>query len=654
MGISPGQLVWTQVAAVAVLLGALNGTVALAAAVAGAIVLLGLTWPRMCGRWAFEWLATAVRYGARRHVATLDTPTALLDFVSPGCRMEACSGSGRGTGPGPQGAAPHRPGVAVPSPVGRPDAGDPAAMIVDGLGLTAVLELADPTNLLVEDQPPLPAVTSLLPPPEVEHPPVRIQVLLAGAPAPAQRSGRGTPATSYRQLTDGRLLAYGRALLAVRVLRADGWAEDDLRRALSGLVRKLPRRLGGMPVRPLGDAAAARAIAEFAHDDGATGAREGWASLRMGGLVQATYRLDRWPGPGNEASGRLISRILSLPAAATTVALTAGPHPRVTAIHVRVAAHDTAGLAVAGNALRRLMSAEQAHARRLDGEHLDGLAATLPFGGGRDPGAPGCLIGRALPATAAADLDLPGGTAGLMLGRNRRGQPVVARVFRPEPTRILLVGGVRCAELVVLRAMALGGRVVVQTSRPRIWEPFVRGAAAPGESIVFVPPGRAVEIPAGSPLRPLFVVVDVGPGGGGPGGGGNPGGGGGGGNPGGGSGGGDNPGGGGVPGGEPAQESGPLGGGPRGSGWQATLVVRDEFGPADMDAASRADLLLLQPLRAEEANLIGTALGLGDTASWLTRIRPDMVGLVSRRVVRWAALAQTATEHQLIGAASRA
>lgn len=90
-----------------------------------------------------------------------------------------------------------------------------------------------------------------------------------------------------------------------------------------------------------------------------------------------------------------------------------------------------------------------------------------------------------------------------------------------------------------------------------------------------------------------------------------------------------------------------------GAGWQATLVVRDEFSAADVDVASRADLLILQPLRAEEANLVGAAIGLGEAAQWLTRIRADMVGLVNRRAVRWAALAYTPIENQLVGPAGR-
>jgi hypothetical protein len=404
-------------------------------------------------------------------------------------------------------------------------------------------------------------------------------------------------------------------LLAVRVVRAEGWSPDELRRTLSGLVRKIPRRLGGVPARPLGEAATLRVIAELAHDNGVDPVQESWSGVRIGGLAQATFRLDRWPDLRVETSRRLVSRMLALPAAATTVSVTAGPRAHggrtTTAIDlmIRLAAPDASAVGASAQALRKLLATERAHARRLDGEHFDGLIATLPLGGnGAAREVPGRAADGVLPAGTADGLGLTIGPAGLMVGLNRAGEPVVARLFRPEQTRALLVGGVRCAQVLALRAMAMDARVVVQTSRPQTWEPFVRGAAMPGESIGVVPFGRAVEVPPGSALHPLLVVVDV----------------------------------------------GPVGADTRpGAGWQATLVVRDEFGPADVDVASRADLLVLQPLRPDEANLVGAAVGLGETAQWLTRIRPDMVGLINRRAVRWAALAQTAIEAQLIGPPTR-
>ncbi|WP_433373276.1 type VII secretion protein EccE [Actinoplanes sp. CA-142083] len=583
-GIRASQLVGTQVAAAALLIGAVNGPVALAAAAVPAVLILALTWLRVRGRWVFEWIGVAMRFGGRKHTAPPGPAVgALLELVAPGSRVEQTD-----------------------------LAGDPAAVIVDGLGLTAVLELGDPAGLLAEDSQALPSPASLLPPAGPEQPPVLIQLLLSGAPAPSVRAGAGTPANSYRQLTEGRLLGHSRALLAVRVLRAEGWSDDELLRTLSGLVRKMTRRLSAAPARPLGEAAALRALAEIAHDEGVGGAQETWPGLRVGGLAQTTFRLRRWPDTRIETARRLVPRMLTLPAAATTVSLTAGPRPAhgptPIDLTVRLAAPDPATLGVAAQALRKVVSAEHAHVRRLDGEQLMGLAATLPLGGSGTPSAVPGLPPEVQPADQSDALILPVGTSGLMLGRNRHGNPVVARLFRPEQTRVLLVGGVRCAQLISLRAMALGARVVVQTARPQAWEPFVRGAAVPGESIAVVPPGRAFEIAPGSALHPLLVVVDV----------------------------------------------GAVGADNRpGAGWQATLVVRDDFGAADVDVASRADLLVLQPLRPDEAALLGGALGLGEVAQWMTRIRPDMVGVVNRRAVRWAALAETPIEGQLIGAPTR-
>ncbi|GAA2492154.1 hypothetical protein Ahu01nite_027370 [Winogradskya humida] len=580
-GIRIGQLVSTQVAAAVLLIGAINGPIALAAAAFVAIIMLSVTWLRLRRRWAFEWIGTAMRFSGRRHAATVNTsPTALLEFVSPGSRIEQTE-----------------------------LAGDPAAIIVDALGLTAVLELGDPTGMLAEEVSAVPSPASLLPPAGTEHPPCRIQLLLTGAPAPSLRAGGGTPANSYRQLTEGRLLGYSRAFLAVRVLQAEGWSEEDLRRALSGLVRKLLRRLSPTPARPLGETAALRVIAELAHDDGVGQAQESWPGLRVGTMTQATFRLSRWPDMRIETSRRLVARMLGLPAAATTVSLGAGPRSfngADTAIDltIRLAAPDSASLSVASQALRKLLANERATARRLDGEHLDGLTTTLPLGMPTTAALPGRAASATIEESQLEGLDLPVGNAGLMLGQNRHKDPVIARLFRPEQTRALLVGGVRCAQLMALRAMAVGARVVVQTARPQAWEPFVRGAAVPGEAIAVIPPGRAVDIPPGSALNPLLVLVDI----------------------------------------------GPVGADNRpGAGWQATMVIRDDFSPADADVASRADLLLVQPLRPQEAQLVGAALGLGETADWLTKIRPDMLGVINRRAVRWAVLSQTPIESQLIG-----
>ncbi|MEU7612293.1 type VII secretion protein EccE [Micromonospora sp. NPDC049204] len=574
-GVRAGQLVTGQVAAALVLTAVGRPAPVVVTAALVAALLLAVAGVRFRGRWLFEWLGTAVGHLTRRRALAGPTGAAeLLDLVAPGTVVRSTELTG-----------------------------GPAAVLVDTAGLVALLELGDPGDLLGDVSRVIPAPAALLPPAGPDVPPLRVQLLLAGSPAPVPAVG-GTAGTSYRQLTDGRLAGRERAVVAIRVPRVDGWSEDDLRRVLAGTVRRVVRRLGPLTARPLGVPAALRVLAELAHHDGHP-VRESWPALRTGALVQATFRLVRWPESGAPGGPRLVPRMLALPATATTVSITAGPSPSTgagpapTELTVRLTATTATELTAATDALQRLVTDLGGELRRLDGAHLPGLAATLPLA---------LTTPGAWPRIAMDDWELTLGDAGMMVGTNRHGRAVTVRLFRPESTRVLLVGGVRAAQLVALRALALGALVVVQTARPRTWEPFVRGVGAPGGTIPLLPPGRRVADGVGTALRPLLLVVDAGP----------------------------------VP--AEAEPDPP---------WRATLVVRDELTPADVDALSRADLALLQPLDDGEAALAGAALGLGGSAEWLTRIRDDMVAVVNRRALRWALLSPTPIEAQLIGRPGR-
>ncbi|MDG4833888.1 type VII secretion protein EccE [Solwaraspora sp. WMMD1047] len=655
LGILAGQIVTAQVALVLPVAAAGHGPLVLGAAGLAAGLLIAAAWVRVRRRWLFEWAGLAIRYALRRRRLDPGDPGAdrsagLLDLVAPGC-----------------------------TPIPADQTGTGPAVLADATGLTAILELGNPDLLLTDAPLPLPSPRDLLPAVGPESPPLRVQLVLAGTPAPAvdgagdppagagshlpagrggvpagrsglpagggglPAGGGGVPAggggvpggggghlpsgrggglppvggglppvdhggqlsaVSYRQLVADRPVGYQRALVAVRVLRTGGWSDDELGRALSGAVRRVRRRLAPVPVRPLGERAALGVLGELAHHDGRRPARESWQWLAAGGLRQAAVRVDRWPQPGTDAAYRLVPRLLELPAAAVTVAIGAGPGSVAGSVPVdltvRLTAGDAAGLTAAVRGMRRLLDAGGGSARRLDGEHLAGLRATLPLGL-----AP---AGRGRPPAGSDALDLPMGGAGLMIGANRHGTAVGVRLFRPEPTGAVLIGGVRPAQLIALRAMALGARVVVQTTRPGAWNPFVRGAAGAGEPIPVIPAGRGLTGPPATPLRPVLTIVDV----------------------------------------------GPVAAAPARTGaWQARLVVRDEVTATDVDPLARADLVILQPLRPAEAALAGPALGLGDSADWLTRIRDDMVGLVNRRVLRWARLAVTPIEARLVGSPTR-
>ncbi|MDQ2880510.1 MAG: hypothetical protein M3Y48_04410 [Actinomycetota bacterium] len=152
---------------------------------------------------------------------------------------------------------------------------------------------------------------------------------------------------------------------------------------------------------------------------------------------------------------------------------------------------------------------------------------------------------------------------GMVLGCGVHDEPLSVSVLRPQPTRLVLVGGLYLARQVALRAMATGAWVVVATGRPDAWQELTRAA---GEG----PDGRPapllqvrrlapVELPRATEDAPLLVVHD----------------------------------GGAVP-----QELFP----PR-SPWQTTLYVLPYLHPQAENTAINADLVLLQSLPAAQAQL---------------------------------------------------
>ncbi|MEU4559220.1 type VII secretion protein EccE [Actinoplanes sp. NPDC023936] len=559
----------TQAAAVLILLGVVNGDLGVALATAGAAGLLAMTWVRIRERWAFQWLALLARFATRGRTVRLGAPAAILALAAPDTRLIRVSLSGR-----------------------------PAAILADDLGLTMLVELGT-----------LPRLATL-----ETSPPVRLQLVLTGAPAPVARAGPA--AVSYRALGRDGPLAQHRAILAIRVPRQGAESDDELRHAVTAATRTMLRKLGASATGPLDETATVRVIADLAGVGPAAVLRETWAGLTAGGLTQAVFRCD--PEPGAGLSARLLARLLHLPATATTLALTVEPGPAATLL-IRITAPGMPALETTARSLRRLLASERMTAHRYDGDHLPALTATLPLAPCPPALRPGAA--RALPPEQN-DPVLPRLSHGLMLGRNRQGRPVLIRPFRPEPTHLVLVGTGRCAQLIVFRALAVGARVLVSTARPAAWAPLVRGLTG-DESLTLHPPGLDA-VPAGSQLTPVLLVKDDGPA-------------------------------------EPStarHEAGDPGhdrtGTAAGSSpefgplqpWTTTMTV---LGHPDVDLAASADLLLLQPLTPEEAAVLGPALALGETAGLLSRMRPGMLAVVTQQAVRWAALTPTSVEKVLIG-----
>ncbi|MFN2495309.1 MAG: hypothetical protein ABR608_05300 [Pseudonocardiaceae bacterium] len=156
-----------------------------------------------------------------------------------------------------------------------------------------------------------------------------------------------------------------------------------------------------------------------------------------------------------------------------------------------------------------------------------------------------------------------GDRGGMVLGCGPNDEPLSVSVLRPEPTRLVLVGGLYLARQVALRAMATGAWVVVGTGRPAAWQLLTRAAGDDPDGrpapLVQVRRLAPVELPHASEDAPLLVVHD----------------------------------GGAVP-----QELFP----PRTS-WQATMYVLPYLHPQAASTANNADLVLLQRLPVGQAQL---------------------------------------------------
>ncbi|WP_406863464.1 hypothetical protein ABZO31_24740 [Streptomyces sp. HUAS MG47] len=130
-----------------------------------------------------------------------------------------------------------------------------------------------------------------------------------------------------------------------------------------------------------------------------------------------------------------------------------------------------------------------------------------PAGGGR--GLVGPRRGRhAVPVDRLDVLTLPLGDDGVVIGVDPDGGPAVLGLNRPSPYDITLVGGLWTAQVLALRAVGAGTRVVVETGRTAAWETLAR--AGGGEPWVTVHEVGRVPPSGASAGRPVVVVRDCG------------------------------------------------------------------------------------------------------------------------------------------------
>ncbi|HEX2290762.1 MAG TPA: hypothetical protein VHH53_11350 [Pseudonocardiaceae bacterium] len=203
---------------------------------------------------------------------------------------------------------------------------------------------------------------------------------------------------------------------------------------------------------------------------------------------------------------------------------------------------------------------------------------------------------------------------GMVLGSGPHDEPLSVSVLRPQPTRLVLVGGLYLARQVALRAMATGVWVVVATGRPAAWQVLTRAAGEGPDGrpapLVQVRKLAPVELPRASEDAPLLVVHDGGA--------------------------------------VPQELFAPR------SPWQTTLYVLPYLHPQVEGTANNADLVLLQRLPMDQAQLAAAMWRLSPPMTNQLAALPDD-GVVALGPDLWLPLrlVTTPAEREILGPVRR-
>lgn len=293
------------------------------------------------------------------------------------------------------------------------------------------------------------------------------------------------------------------------------------------------------------------------------------------------------------------------------------PPPSTAAPQSSTVARQAAATATAAQAASATVG--QAAARAIPDGAQEGPPGTVydsrrpPNGGDRHP-----LLGKlarlrigshTVSRSALAKLRLSTPGTGLILGADRQQRPVSVRFFRPEPTRVALVGGAWAGMLVAFRALALGARVAVITADPRTWHGFGERATGRGDRVAVFPTEQPLAL-AATAQQPVLLLYDLG-----------------------------------LVGPNAPQQLGP---------WQTQMTVLRQLDQSGVPSIQDCNLVMLQRLGSAEAALVGGALRLpAPSTQFLQVMADDMIALVGDGSDRYIWFSQTDVERQYAGAPRR-
>lgn len=114
-----------------------------------------------------------------------------------------------------------------------------------------------------------------------------------------------------------------------------------------------------------------------------------------------------------------------------------------------------------------------------------------------------------LPATLLDRSGIPVGGDGVLVGIDPEHQPAVLGLLRPTALDVVLVGGVWMAQVLAMRTVAAGARAPVETARPQAWGSMARAAGA-GQQCVTVHEVGDIAPQGPSVSSPVLFIRDCG------------------------------------------------------------------------------------------------------------------------------------------------
>ncbi len=250
---------------------------------------------------------------------------------------------------------------------------------------------------------------------------------------------------------------------AAAVERRGGGSSGTVETAIVA-TRRVANRLAGrdLQVSVLSAGELTGAVAQLTGNIGVAQMTERWRTVEAHNIKLTSYEI------GSELllDSRRLTDIWAASSLSTTLTLRLRPAPKGAIALNGIARFDT---------LHELAAPPVPGLHPMRARQFRALLASLPIGAEQAEELTREHVG---PAEALAAITLPAAGCGQLVGADQRGRAVALPLVGYHVRRVEIVGTLHLAQQVILRAIALGAKVVVHTNRHDAWKPMVTRLAS--------------------------------------------------------------------------------------------------------------------------------------------------------------------------------